>query len=273
MRWTLDDIDWHRFDAAKVDKGLAALVKAASLVEANAADYVTYLRNVFPDDPEFLAAAELWGREEAQHGAALGRWAMLADSSFDFGQSLAWFRDGFKLPLDAAQSVRGSRAGELIARQVVESGTSSFYSAIRDAADEPVLRQICHRIAADEFAHYRLFAQHCRRYVDADGLGWLDRLKIAVGRVQEAEDDELAYAYYAANVQGRPDAEPYDMSTHAMAYWRQAFAVYQPRHIDNATRMILRAVSMNPHGRLADFAALAFWGVVKYRRGRLARAA
>ncbi|MEQ8266944.1 MAG: hypothetical protein RH982_07095 [Parvibaculum sp.] len=34
------------------------------------------------------------------------------------------------IPLDAVQSVRGSRGGELIARCVVESGTSSCYTAI-----------------------------------------------------------------------------------------------------------------------------------------------
>lgn len=273
MRWTLDDIDWHRFDAAKVDQGLTALVKAASLVEANAADYVAYLRNVFPDDPAFLEAAERWGVEEAQHGAALGRWAMLADSAFDFERSLAWFREGFQLPLESETSVRGSRAGELIARQVVESGTSSFYSAIRDATEEPVLRQICQRIAADEFAHYRLFASHCQRYLAQDDLSWLDRVKIAIGRVQEAEDDELAYAYYAGNVKGLPNAAPYDMATYADAYWRRAFAVYQPQHIDNATRMILRAMAVNPNGPLAAMASRLFWGVIKFRRGRLARAA
>ncbi|RME62629.1 MAG: ferritin-like domain-containing protein [Alphaproteobacteria bacterium] len=273
MRWTLDDIGWHRFDATKLDKGLVALVKAASLVEANAADYVTYLRNVFADDPAFIAAAERWGTEEAQHGAALGRWAMLADPDFDFERALAWFREGFRLPLDADRSVRGSRAGELIARQVVESGTSSFYCAIRDATEEPVLRQICHRIATDEFAHYRLFAQHAQRYLAASDLGRLARLKIAFGRVQETEDDELAYAFYAANVKGRPDAEAYDMTKHALAYWRCAFAVYQPQHIDNATRMILRAATINPHGILAAMVSRLFWAVIRVRRGQLARAA
>ena len=53
--------------------------------------------------------------------------------------------------------MRGSRAGELLARCVVESGTCSYYAALRDATREPVLRQICHHIAQDEARHYRLF--------------------------------------------------------------------------------------------------------------------
>ena len=42
-------------------------------------------------------------------------------------------RDGYKLPLDAASSVRGSRTGELIARCMVETGTSSYYTALGEA--------------------------------------------------------------------------------------------------------------------------------------------
>ena len=58
---------------------------------------------------------------------------------------------------EAEGSVRGSRRGEMIARCVVESGTSSYYSAIRDATDEPLLKEIAGRIAADEYRHYKLF--------------------------------------------------------------------------------------------------------------------
>mgnify|MGYP005854477901 CR=1 FL=1 len=62
QRWTLDDIDWAAFDASKVDRDLLETVKAASLVEANAPDYVTYLKSVFEDDPELIAEIEQIGR-------------------------------------------------------------------------------------------------------------------------------------------------------------------------------------------------------------------
>ena len=83
--WTLDDIHWEGFDPAKVERGLLAAVKSAALVELNAPDYVTYLQRVFRDsDANTLANIEQWGREEIQHGLALGRWAERADPSFDF---------------------------------------------------------------------------------------------------------------------------------------------------------------------------------------------
>jgi len=53
--------------------------------------------------------------------------------------------------------VRGSRSGELIARCVVETGTSSYYTAIADATDEPLLKTYAGHIASDELRHYKLF--------------------------------------------------------------------------------------------------------------------
>jgi len=159
--WTMDDVHWSLFDPAKVDPSLLATVKAAALVEYNAPDYVSYLKRVFAGaGPETIAAIEQWGREEAQHGRALGRWAEMADPSFKLEEAFARFRKGYTPDHFSGveeTSVRGSRRGEMIARCVVESGTSSYYSAIRDASEEPVLQEVAGRIAADEYRHYKLF--------------------------------------------------------------------------------------------------------------------
>ncbi len=65
--WSLDEVQWQRFDASKIEPWMLIAVKAAALVEFNAPDYVTYLKRVFPDAPT-QAAIEEWGREETQHG-------------------------------------------------------------------------------------------------------------------------------------------------------------------------------------------------------------
>ena len=151
--WRLDEVAWDRFDAGKLDPAVVPLVKAAAMVERNGGDYGVYLNRVFADDPDFRAAADRWAAEEVQHGDALGRWAMLADPAWDYDAAFARYRAGYQLPLSATASVRGSRTGELIARCMVETGTSSYYSALAEAAAEPVLRQICKKSAADEFRH------------------------------------------------------------------------------------------------------------------------
>ena len=108
-----------------------------------------------------------------QHGDALGRWATLADPSWDYGAAFARYRAGYKINTEVDASIRGSRTGELIARCMVETGTSSYYTALGDATEEPVLKAICRRIAADELRHYKTFYQYLNRYMEREELGKL----------------------------------------------------------------------------------------------------
>ena len=267
-RWTLDDMPWERFDRRSVDPDIVKIVKAASMVEHNAGDYATYLCNVFHDDPEFQEAARHWAREEVQHGRALARWAKLADPEFDFEASFKRFRQGFRLPLEARESVRGSRAGELIARCMVEVATSSYYMTLHDATDEPALKEICRNIAADELRHYKLFYRHLKRYLERERLGRWRRLLVALGRITESEDDELAYAYYAANGGG----EPYDRRRSTRAYIHRVYSNYRPAHVERAIAMILKAVGFKSHGRFNLWLTKIVCWFMQYRSQRLARA-
>src|SRR5689334_19134635 len=131
--WTLDDIPWEHFDKAKLDPEIVCLVKAAALVEYNGAAYAHHLCCVFAGDPVFRETAQRWGEEEVQHGQALARWAALADPGFDFAAAFARFKQGFRVDFDSDRSRRGSRTGEMVARCVVEIGTSCYYTALREA--------------------------------------------------------------------------------------------------------------------------------------------
>ena len=260
--WTLSDIPWDRFDLEKVEPSLLRLVKAASLVEQNGADYTRYLCSVFADDAEFQDAARIWGSEEVQHGVALGRWSTLADPSFDHIAACARFSAGFRVDLDAERSIRGSRAGELVARCIVETGTSSYYTALAEATQEPVLREICHRIAADELRHYKLFYTHMNRYLAHEGLGRGRRLRIALRRIRESEDDELSYAYFVANA--APGAV-YDRRRAHRAYLAAAARIYRPHHVERAVAMTFKAIGFKPHGRLNLLTADIAWRALRRR--------
>ncbi|MBL8644147.1 MAG: ferritin-like domain-containing protein [Rhodospirillaceae bacterium] len=253
--WTLDDLPWHAFDAGKVDADLLKVVKAAAMVERNGADYGRYLSNVFADDADFCGITRTWAAEEEQHGMALGRWAERADPTFKFDEAFNQFLSLYRVPLDATSSIRGSRAGELCARCVVETGTSSFYSALRDAVNEPVLKAICAKIAADEFRHYKLFFTHMERYLASESLPFWARAKVAVGRLQEADDDELASAYFAGNAM----SEPYDRKACAAAYSERAFGYYRERHTKRAGHMIAQAIGLKPEGWLGKLIQKTLW--------------
>jgi hypothetical protein len=265
--WRIEDVAWERFDPAMVNPELIPLVKAAAMVERNGTDYAIYLNRVFGDDPDFRQAADYWAQEEVQHGDALGKWAMLADPEWDYQAAFARYKAGFKLPLDAEASIRGSRTGELIARCMVETGTSSYYTALAEAAKEPVLQQICRHIAADEFRHFKLFYDHMRRYLARENIGLLRRLRIAAGRITESEDDELAYAYHCGN---EPDGQAYEHTRCTAAYMTGAMACYRFRHVERGMGMIFKAVGLPPRGRLSDFSAKAAWRLMQWRRQRYA---
>ncbi|HYD32200.1 MAG TPA: ferritin-like domain-containing protein [Azospirillaceae bacterium] len=270
QHWTLDDIPWHTFDRAKVDADLVAVIKTAALVEYNADDYTTYLCNVFRGDSKFQALARDWAVEEVQHGAVLGRWAEMVDPSWSLESAFARFRTGFQIPINSIASIRGSRAGELIARCMVETGTSSYYTAIHDKTDEPVLKAICKRIATDEFRHYGMFYIALKEYLEKDALSRFQRLKVALGRITESEDDELAYAYYAANA---GDDEVYDHQKCNRAYMRIAYGFYRPKHIDKGVAMIFKACGFTPQTPAYTVVTRLAWWMIGKRAKRLAKLA
>ena len=269
LHWNYQDLPWDRIDRSKVDEDLLPLIKAAALVEFNANDYTAYLCNVFHDDPEFQQVAHDWAVEEVQHGRALGTWAALVDPGFDFDRAVERFRAGYRVPIDLNTSVRGSRSGELIARCMVETGTSSYYAAIGDSTEEPVLKEICRQIAADELRHYKIFYVHAKRYLEKERLSKARRVWVALSRIGETEDDELAYAYYAANA---AEDAPYERKVYNAAYMRRAYGCYRPKHLDRGIAMIFKACGLKPHTMTFNLATKAAWWFLENRSKRLARA-
>jgi hypothetical protein len=265
--WRIEDVSWGTFDRSKVGPEIVPLVKAAAMVERNGTDYATYLKRVFHDDPDFCRAADNWAVEEVQHGDALGRWASLADPAWDYPTAFERYRSGYSVPIDVDASVRGSRTGELIARCMVETGTSSYYTALGQATGEPVLQAICRLIAGDEYRHFKLFYDHMRRYLEREKISVLKRLRIAAGRVGETEDDELAFAYHCSN---EPEGLAYDHKRCCAAYMGQAMGYYRFHHIERATGMMLKAVGLPPRGTVSDLAARAGWRLMQWRQRKFA---
>ena len=157
----------------------------------------------------------------------------------------------------------------MIARCMVEVGTSSYYAALRDAVQEPVLKEICRNIAADKIRHYKLFYKNLTRCLECERIGFWKRLRVGFGRIAEAQDDELACAYYAANEVERP----YDRRRHSRAYERRAFALYREPHVRHIVAMAFKAVGLSPHGWLARASSRLAWNAMRYRVIRLAKAA
>jgi rubrerythrin len=263
--WKIADLPWDQFDATKVNPDILNIIKAASLVEYNAHDYATYLANVFPNDPVFQQAAKDWSYEEVQHGEALGQWSERADPTFNFQHAVTRYTAGYSVNTQAAESIRGSQAGELIARCIVETGTSSYYTALGDATEEPVLKAICRLIAADELRHYKMFYDYLKSYLEVEGLSRLERLKIGLARMQESEDDELAYAYFAANA--APDAV-YNHAAYTSAYMVRAYPFYRRNHVERVVAMVFKACGFKPHTVWQGMVNHAAWWLMQTKTKR-----
>ena len=187
---------------------------------------------------------------------------MLADPSWDYLAAFARYQAGYKVPTEVDASIRGSLTGELIARCMVETGTSSYYTALADATTEPVLQHICRLIAADEYRHFKLFYDHMRRYLSRERIGLLRRIRIAAGRINESEDDELAYAFHCGN---EPPDTAYQHQRCIAGYMARAMGVYRPRHLERGMGMILKSVGLPPRGRLSRLLTTLAWKLLQRR--------
>jgi len=100
-------------------------------------------------------------------------------------------------------------------------------------------------------------------------IGPIRRLWVAFGRLFESEDDELAFAYYAANHAGDG---PYDRKRYKAAYVRRTYRYYRPGHVERGVAMLLKAVGLNPRGRLSHGLSKLATRFMQNRLARLARA-
>ncbi|MDP7344511.1 MAG: ferritin-like domain-containing protein [Alphaproteobacteria bacterium] len=253
--WTAEDIPWDSFEPGKLDPELLKLIKAACMVEHHGAAYGQYLCAVFGGEPGFCDTAMAWAEEEIQHGKVLRRYAELADPEFDFDVAFSRFTEGHRIDVTAEQSIRGSLCGEMVARCAVEVGTSSYYSALRDSTEEPLLREICRNIAADEFRHYKLFYDYARHFQKSEGLSRWARFKISLGRFFETGDDELSYAYYC----GSGDDRPYVRKQANIACMGRTLALYRFKHVRRGVGMTLKLAGIKPQGLLGKSITRVIW--------------
>ncbi len=190
-------IDWASFRPERVDEDLLYMVRTTCLLESRSAMYGEYLLRVLP--ARFGSEVATWAEEELHHGRALRRWLALSDPTFDFD---AAFNRYCELPYHEGESTprRGGVAHELLSRCVVEALASGYYFALGDRSTEPLLKQICARLMADERRHLEMFGAMLS---STPRLGRRQQLGVVVGRVRELNDDQILFAAHCANHLGR----------------------------------------------------------------------
>jgi rubrerythrin len=132
-------------------------VASASFIEITSDLYTYNLIEYFRDDSEIVEWLEnVWQKEELQHGDALRRYVRTAWPDFDWDAAYRDFLAAYT-PLCTVDQLARTRALEMAARCVVETGTAAFYRMLSEQSREPVLKQLAARISADEVRHYKHF--------------------------------------------------------------------------------------------------------------------
>ncbi|MDE2229594.1 MAG: ferritin-like domain-containing protein [Alphaproteobacteria bacterium] len=194
-------------DAVEDNALLFQLVASASFIEITSDLYTENLVEYFRDDLELVDwLAHHWEPEELQHGAALKRYVETAWPDFDWRRAYAGFFDEYS-HCCSLDNLAPTRALEMVARCVVETGTASFYRMLAEAAPEPVLREIATNIAADEVRHYKNFYYFFRRYRNSENPGRTAVLKTLWDRVQEVDAEDAYIAFKHVFLASKPEAD------------------------------------------------------------------
>ncbi|TAM10762.1 MAG: ferritin-like domain-containing protein [Nevskiaceae bacterium] len=247
LRWNLEDAPWAQLRAERLTDNAAwrYLLCSASFIEITTDLYTQALLDYFADDADVAGwLRDEWEGQELQHGRALRAYVEHVWPDFDWPRVYAAFRAEYA-PLISAEALMPKHSLEMVARCVVEMGTSTYYTALNRATDEPVLKWLTQRIYEDEIAHYKHFLRYFQAWRDRDGAS---RREIALTlwrrlKMIEAEDSWVVTKHvHAALYPG----EAWDDRVYraVIADCRRTVAAHFPHRM--SVKMLLHPLDVGP---------------------------
>lgn len=252
--WTVDEIDYDKVDRAVMrDKtDLFYIITSASFIEITSDLYTRNLIEFYHGDDQIADwLANYWEQEEVQHGVALKRYVQAAWPEFDWETAYRGFFDEYSRVCNL-ESLAENRSLEMVARCVVETGTSSFYRTLADASPDAVLKEIASHISTDEVRHYKYFYHYFLHYRDRERPSRFQILRQLWrrGAGVKAEDAYIAFkhAFLVRNPGAVFTEEEYDKFRASFRrIGRKAFPY------EMAVKMILKPLDLSPPvGRVAQ---------------------
>ena len=166
------------------------LLASASFIETGSEMYTRNLAEHCAGHPEVAAwLCGQWEREELQHGRALELYVRAAWPTFDWQ---AAFDDFFAeyAGLCTLEALEPERALEMVARCVVETGTTTYYQTLRDLSPEPVLTRLLGHIRADEVGHFKHFLAYFRQLRATRPVSRARVARVLYTRLQELRESD-----------------------------------------------------------------------------------
>jgi hypothetical protein len=168
--WSIDQIPFERIVHGRLvdEDAWFYVLSGASFVESLADLYTDNLLALLESDPDACRwLRERWEPEELQHGRALRRYVETVWPAFDWQTAFDGFCADYR-PYCKPELLEPMRALEMVARCVVETGTSGLYGLLERISPEPVLATLAKHIRNDEVGHYKYFYRLFLRYRDIE---------------------------------------------------------------------------------------------------------
>ena len=245
LPWQLENIAFDKIELDRIRprEDMLYMLAAASFVEIASDTYAGNLAEYFRDDAEIADwLSTHWEQEEMQHGRALRAYIEHVWPEFDWQDTYRPFLAEYSLTC-GSEGYEPTRALEMVARCVVEMGTSTIYSAIRDMADEPVLRQLTEHIRSDEVRHYKNFLRFFDRYNAREKNGRRKVFSALKRRLVEARHSDAEIGLWHAFHAMHPDQARTGERFLAMQS-RVARMVRQHYPADQAFKMLLKPLRL-----------------------------
>ena len=243
--WTLADIEWNHIDHALARNNPLTYfaVAAASFVETAADLYTANLVKHFPDARVQQWLQNHWQPEELQHGLALRTYLATVWPELAWEDHYRRFLEEYS-QLCIMEELESSRALEMVARCVVETGTSSFYATIQHCNDEPVLKYLAGLIRQDEVSHYNHFRHFFEEYQKEERIGRVGVARSLYKRLTKVESEDAYIGIKYAWLMRHPD-EPFsrEIFERINRDVRDVMAGHYPYR--SALRMFLQPIGLN----------------------------
>ena len=218
-RWNYKkDIDYHsvKKESVRDNELLFYMVCIASFIEITSETYANNLSDYYKNNTDIVNwLKNEWEKEEVQHGNSLKKYVNEVWNDFDWEKGYQRFLELY-LPLCKPEALQPSKGLEMVARMIVETGTSTFYRAIENYAsvlNEPVLQKLAHNIYKDEVHHYSYFDKFYNFFNKEEKLSRKKVLQVITKRLKEvnSEDVEMAFrAIYETKHSGNFEKQAYD---------------------------------------------------------------
>lgn len=241
MKWNYKkDMPYGDIDINRIEDNdyLFRTLTIASFIEITSNVYEKNLSVYYRDDASTVQWLEdVWEPEEIQHGESLKKYIETVWPEFDWERHYETFLKNY-LPLCTVESLEPTKAKEMIARMVVETGTSTFYKAMANYAEElgePVLEDLCRKISKDEVYHFEMFEKVFKKYKEEENLSKKEILKVLYDRLKEINNEDVKIAYEALGSDAGYDEYMRQTGTFAKKYYPYKMAA----------KMFIRPLGLN----------------------------